>query len=136
MLRQVRLDELNAASGSPTTEHVETLVLGGGQAGLAVGYHLAQRDLPFVVLDGNERIGDSWRKRWDSLRLFTPARYNALSGMPFPGPAHSFSTKDEVANYLEAYAARFELPVRTGVQVDRLSRNGGHFVVEAGGRRR
>ena len=71
---------------------------------------------------------------WDSLRLFTPARYNALPGMAFPGPAHSFSTKDEVADYLEAYAARFELPVRTGVRVDRLSRNGSRFVVEAGDR--
>jgi putative flavoprotein involved in K+ transport len=124
----------DAANGSRTTEHVETLVLGGGQAGLSVGYHLAQRDLPFVILDANDRIGDSWRKRWDSLRLFTPTRYNALSGMPFPGPGHSFSTKDEVADYLEAYAERFDLPVRTGVRVDRLSRNGTHFVVEAGGR--
>jgi len=124
----------DAASGSPTTEHVETLVLGGGQAGLSVGYYLAQRDLPFVILDANGRIGDSWRKRWDTLRLFTPARYNALSGMPFPGPAHSFSTKDEVADYLEAYAARFELPVRTGVRVDRLSRNATRFLVEAGDR--
>lgn len=113
-------------------EHFETVVIGGGQAGLAVGYHLARRDLPFVILDANERIGDAWRKRWDSLRLFTPARYNGLAGMPFPGPPHSFSTKDEVADYLEAYAARFEMPVRTGVSVDRLSRNGGRFVVMAG----
>jgi putative flavoprotein involved in K+ transport len=110
-------------------------VLGGGQAGLSVGYHLAQRGLPFVILDANERIGDSWRKRWDSLRLFTPARYNALPGMRFPGPTHSFSSKDEVADYLESYAARFELQVRTGIRVDRLSRNGRHFVVEAGNRR-
>jgi putative flavoprotein involved in K+ transport len=125
----------DAANGSPTAERVETLVLGGGQAGLAVGYHLVQRDLPFVILDANEQIGDSWRKRWDSLRLFTPARYNALPGMAFPGPAHSFSTKDEVADYLEAYAARFALPIRTGIRFDRLSRNGTHFVVEAGNRR-
>ena len=116
-------------------ERVETLVVGGGQAGLAVGYHLAQRDLPFVILDSNERVGDSWRKRWDSLRLFTPARYNALPGMAFPGPARVFSTKDEVADYLEAYAARFELPLRTGVRVERLSRNGTAFMVEAGDRR-
>jgi putative flavoprotein involved in K+ transport len=114
-------------------ERVETLVLGGGQAGLAVGYHLTQRDLPFIILDANERIGDSWRKRWDSLRLFTPARYNALPGMPFPGAPRSFSTKDEVADYLEAYAARFELPVRTSVRVERLSKNGNGFVVDAGG---
>jgi putative flavoprotein involved in K+ transport len=115
-------------------ERVETLVLGGGQAGLAVGYYLTRRDLPFIILDANERIGDSWRKRWDSLRLFTPARYNALPGMPFPGAPRSFSAKDEVADYLEVYAARFELPVRTGVRVKRLSRNGGRFVVEAGDR--
>ena len=125
----------DAMSGLPTSERVETLVLGGGQAGVSVGYHLAQRDLPFLILDANERIGDAWRRRWDSLRLFTPARYNALPGMPFPGPAHSFSTKNEVADYLEAYAARFELPVRTGVRVERLSRNGSRLVVEAGERR-
>ena len=103
----------------------ETVVVGGGQAGLSVGHHLARRGLPFVILDAHARIGDSWRNRWDSLRLFTPARYNGLDGMPFPGPVHSFSTKDEVADYLEAYAARFDLlPVRTGVEVDRISRNG------------
>jgi putative flavoprotein involved in K+ transport len=124
----------DASSTLPRAERVETVVVGGGQAGLAVGYYLAQRDLPFVILDANERTGDSWRKRWDSLRLFTPARYNALPGMGFPGPAHVFSTKDEVADYLEAYAAEFELPVRTGVKVDRLSGNRGWFVVEGGNR--
>jgi putative flavoprotein involved in K+ transport len=123
-----------AGKGLREPKRVETVVVGGGQAGLAVGYHLAQRGLPFVILEANKRIGDSWRKRWDSLRLFTPARYNALPGMPFPGPGHSFSTKDEVGDYLEAYAARFQLPVRTSVRVDRLSRNGSHFVVEAGER--
>jgi putative flavoprotein involved in K+ transport len=117
-----------------TPERVETLVVGCGQAGLAVGYHLARHDLSFVILDANERVGDSWRKRWDSLRLFTPARYNALPGMPFPGPAHAFSTKDEVADYLEAYATRFELPVRAGVTVNRLSTNGSRFVLDAGDR--
>jgi putative flavoprotein involved in K+ transport len=115
-------------------EEVETLVIGGGQAGLSVGYHLAQRRLPFVILDANERIGDAWRKRWDSLRLFTPARFNGLTGMPFPSPAHIFPTKDETADYLEAYAARFELPVRRGVKVDRLSRKGNRFVATADGR--
>jgi putative flavoprotein involved in K+ transport len=109
-------------------ERIETVVVGGG---LSVGYHLAQRGLSFVILDANERIGDSWRKRWDSLRLFTPARFNGLDGMPFPGSAHSFSSKDEVADYLETYAARFRLPVRTGVRVRRLSRNGAQFLVDA-----
>ena len=116
------------------TERIETVVVGGGQAGLSVGYHLARQGISFVILDANERIGDAWRKRWDSLRLFTPARFNGLDGMPFPGPAQSFSTKDEVADYLETYAARFGLPVRTGVRVTRLSRNGARFLVDAGDR--
>jgi cation diffusion facilitator CzcD-associated flavoprotein CzcO len=113
-----------ATNGVREPERVETVVVGGGQAGLAVGYHLARRGLPFVILDANERIGDSWRSRWDSLRLFTPARHDGLDGMSFPASRHSFPTKDEMADYLEAYAARFELPVRTGVRVDRLARNG------------
>ena len=113
----------------------QTVVVGGGQAGLAVGYHLARLGLPFVILDANQRIGDSWRKRWDSLRLFTPARYDGLPGMPFPESPHSFPTKEEVADYLEAYAARFDLPVRTGVRVDRLRKEGDRFVVAAGDRR-
>jgi putative flavoprotein involved in K+ transport len=115
-------------------EHVETVVIGGGQAGLSVGHHLARQERPFLILDANQRVGDAWRKRWDSLRLFTPARYNALAGMAFPAPAHSFPTKDEVADYLEAYATRFQLPVRTGVRVDRLLREDGRFVVTAGDR--
>jgi putative flavoprotein involved in K+ transport len=120
---------------APGSERFETVIIGGGQAGLAAGYHLARRGLPFVILDANERIGDSWRKRWDSLHLFSPARFSGLPGMPFPAPAHSYPTKDEVADYLEAYAARFELPVQTGVRVDGLSRNGGGFVVTAGEKR-
>jgi putative flavoprotein involved in K+ transport len=116
-------------------EQLEAVIIGGGQAGLAVGHHLARRDRPFVILDAHQRVGDAWRSRWDSLRLFTPARYNALAGLPFPAPAHSFPTKDQVADYLESYAARFELPVRTGVRVDRLSRDDGRFVVVAGNRR-
>jgi putative flavoprotein involved in K+ transport len=123
---------MNAVSDA---ERVETVVVGGGQAGLSVGYHLARRALSFVILDANERVGDTWRKRWDSLRLFTPARFNGLDGMPFPGPAHSFSTKDEVADYLETYAAKFALPMRTGVRVRCLSRNGGRFLVDAGSQR-
>ena len=111
--------------------HFETVVIGGGQAGLATGYHLARRGLPFVILDAHDRIGDSWRQRWDSLRLFTPARYDALPGMSFPAPSLKYPTKDEVADYLEAYAARFDLPVRTGVTVDRAVREGDRFVVTA-----
>ena len=119
---------------SDKAERVETVIVGGGQAGLSVGYHLAQRGQPFLILDAHERVGDAWRTRWDSLRLFTPGRYNSLAGMPFPGPVRSFPTKDEVADYLERYAARFELPIETGVRVDRLSKNGERFVLTAGDR--
>jgi putative flavoprotein involved in K+ transport len=115
-------------------EQLETVVIGGGQAGLSVGHHLARRGRRFLILDAHQRVGDAWRHRWDSLRLFTPARYNALAGMPFPAPAQSFPTKDQVADYLEAYATQFQLPVRTGVRVDRLSRDHGGFVVVAGDR--
>lgn len=110
-------------------EHHGTLVVGGSQSGLAVGYHLGRRRLPFVILDENDRLGDTWRNRWDSLRLFTPARYSGLPGMPFPGSPSRYPTKDEVAGYLEAYAREFELPVRTGARVERLSKVAGRFEV-------
>jgi putative flavoprotein involved in K+ transport len=115
-------------------EQVGTAVIGGSQAGLAVGYHLRQRRLPFVILDEQERVGGAWRNRWDSLRLFTPGRYDGLPGMPFPGALSSYPAKDELAAYLEVYARRFELPVRTGVKAERLSRVGDRFEVVAGGR--
>ena len=121
-------------SSEHSSEYFETVIIGGGQAGLSVGYHLKKQGHPFVILDANERIGDSWRKRWDSLRLFTPARLNGLPGWPSPAPAWSFPTKDEMADYLEGYATRFDLPVRTGVRVDRLFREGGRFVVISGDR--
>ena len=110
----------------------EIIVIGGGQAGLSTGYYLQQHGRDFVILDANERIGDSWRKRWDSLRLFAPARFDGLPGMPFPAPAHVFPTKGEMGDYLETYATRFKLPVRTGVRVDSLSRQGNRFIVMAG----
>jgi len=116
-----------------SAERLETVIVGGGQAGLSVGYHLARRDRPFVILDAHERIGDGWRRQWDSLRLFSPARLDGLPGMPFPASAWSFPTKDEVADYLAAYASRFDLPVRSGVRVDGVARNGSGYVVRAGG---
>src|SRR6187402_3117686 len=106
------------------TEHVDTVVIGGGQAGLALGYNLAQQNRDFVILDAHPHVGDAWRMRWDSLRLFTPAKYDGLPGMPFPGDALGFPAKDDVADYLGAYAARFALPVRTVVRVDRVRREG------------
>lgn len=113
-------------------QQLGTVVIGGSQAGLAVGYFLKKRRLPFVILDENERIGDAWRKRWDSLRLVTPARYSGLPGMPFPGLPWAYPSKDEIADYLQAYAREFELPVRTGVKVDRLSKAEDRFKVTCG----
>jgi putative flavoprotein involved in K+ transport len=118
-----------------STQDLETVVIGGGQAGLAVGHHLARRDRPFAILDGGARIGDAWRNRWDSLRLFTPACADGLPGWAFPAPRWSFPTRDEMADYLEAYAHRFALPVHSGVRVDRLAREDGRYVVIAGERR-
>jgi putative flavoprotein involved in K+ transport len=116
-------------------ERFDVVVIGGGQAGLSVGYHLARRGVSFVVLDAEARTGDSWRKRWDSLRLFTPALFDGLDGMPFPAAPYSFPTKDEMADYLESYAKRFGLPVRHGARVERLTREGRTYVVQAGNRR-
>jgi len=114
-------------------EYFETVIIGGGQAGLTAGYYLAREGRPFMILDASERVGDAWRKRWDSLRLFTPACFSSLPGLPFPAPAWSYPTKDELADYLESYAERFDLPVRTGISVDKLSRAAdGRFVVSAG----
>ena len=113
-------------------ERFETVIVGGGQAGLTAGYHLAKRGRPFVILDGNERVGDAWRKRWDSLRLFSPAHFSRLPGKRLPMTNWSFATKDEMADYLEDYAEQFELPVRTGVRVDGLTKIDGGFEVSAG----
>jgi putative flavoprotein involved in K+ transport len=111
---------------------IHTIVIGGGQAGLSVGYHLAKRGVPFQILDASARIGDAWRNRWDSLRLFNPARYAGLPGLRFPGRGDVFPTKEQMADYLVDYAQRFRLPVRNGVKVDRLWKEGDRFVMTAG----
>ena len=103
------------------TDHIDTVVIGAGQAGLAVGYHLARRGRPFVILESADRVGSSWRNRWEGLRLFTQAKYDSLPGMRFPGPRHALPTKDEVADYLERYASTFDLPIRTGIRVDTVA---------------
>ena len=130
----LQLVERTPRSASTDREHFDVIVIGGGQAGLSVGYHLARAGVRFVILDANERIGDSWRQRWDSLRLFTPAKLDSLDGMPFPAPRNSFPTKNQMADYLEAYARRFRLPVRSGVRVERLFKRGSRFVAAAGRR--
>ena len=95
----------------------ETVIIGGGQAGLATAWHLTHQNMPCVILDENDRVGASWRKRWNSLRLFTPGRYDNLPGMSYPGPPGSHPGKDDIADYLEAYASRFGFPIRNGVKV-------------------
>jgi putative flavoprotein involved in K+ transport len=114
---------------------VNTVIIGGGQAGLAMGYHLAKRGQVFVILDANKRVGDAWRNRWDSLRLFTPARYAGLPGLRFPARGDSFPTKEQTADYLADYAQQFHLPVRNEISVDRLAKEGDRFVMTAGQQR-
>jgi putative flavoprotein involved in K+ transport len=117
-------------------ERVGTLVIGAGQSGLATGYHLAKRGLPFVIVDADARIGDHWRNHWASLKLFTPARSDGLPGMAFPAPSYHWPTGREMGDYLEAYAARFDLPVISRVRVDRVRpTDDGAFDVDAGERR-
>lgn len=111
----------------------DTIVIGGGQAGLTVGKRLADRGVDFVIFDASQRVGDAWRNRWDSLRLFTPVRMNGLPGMPYPGGGNTFIGKDEIADFLERYAAEMELPVRNGMRVERLSRDGDGYAVVVGG---
>jgi putative flavoprotein involved in K+ transport len=102
-------------------QRLDVVVVGGSQAGLAMAWHLAQQGLRFVVLEAAPELGQVWRSRWDSLKLFTPAQYDALPGMAFPAPADTYPTKDPVADYLQAYAAAFDLPVRLNAKVTSLT---------------
>ncbi len=119
----------------PTSEQVDVVVIGAGQAGLAVGQQLAARGTDFVILEASTQVGSSWRTRWDSLRLFTPAQYDSLPGMPFPAAADTHPTKDDVADYLAEYAAHFDLPVRLATPVEHVRRegDGGYLVTTATG---
>jgi putative flavoprotein involved in K+ transport len=127
VLRNDEEDEM-----ATSAERFGTVIVGGGQAGLATGYHLAKRGRPFVILDASERIGDAWRKRWGSLRLYSPAAYDGLPGLPFPARRASFPTTHEMADYLETYAKHFELPVRSGTAVETLAKEGERYVLTAG----
>lgn len=113
-------------------ESIHTMIVGGGQAGLAAGYYLSRANKEFIILDENPLAGDTWRTRWDSLRLFTPSHMNNLPGMKFPKPNLYFPSKDETADYLEAYAREYNLPIRYGMKVDSLSRNGEGYHISAG----
>lgn len=118
-----------------TTQHIETLIIGAGQAGLSTGYHLQRMGREFLIVDGNARIGDNWRRQYDSLTLFTPAKADGLDGLPFPGDRWHFPTKDEMADYLELYAVTLDLPVRMQTRVERLTRDGERFAADLNGHR-
>ena len=120
-------------TNQPVRQHIETLIIGAGQAGLSTGYHLQRLGRPFLIVDGNERIGDNWREQWDTLKLYSPAKYDGLPGMAFPAPKWSFPGKEQVADYLESYALAADLPVRMSTRVQRLvPRPGGGFTAYLG----
>jgi putative flavoprotein involved in K+ transport len=109
---------------------IETVIIGAGQAGLATGHHLQRRGRAFVILDSASRVGDQWRQQWDTLKLYSPTKYDSLPGLKFPGDPWSFPTKDEVGDYLEQYAAKFKLPIRFDTRVESLESDGdGGYVV-------
>ena len=117
------------------TQRYDTIVIGVGQAGLAAAYFLDQAGRSFAILDANKHVGDSWRSRWDSLRLYSPAMRDGLPGMAFPAPRTTYPTAAEMGDYLEAYAANFDLPVHSGVKVDTLTKENGSYAATAGNRR-
>lgn len=112
------------------SQALDVVVLGAGQSGLAAGYFLKRAGVDFAIIEGSARVGDVWRRRWDSLRLFTPARYSHLPGLKYPSPGGTYPDKDGFADYLESYAQHFGLPVRTGVQVLSVHRTDGVFEVQ------
>ena len=138
------------ADAIEVVETVPAVIVGGGQAGLATSHELSGLGVRHVVVDAERRVGDQWRRRWESLRLFTPAQYDQLPGLAFPAPASSYPGKDAMADYLEQYARAGGLPVRSGVRALKLARKGdgylldtsagaieaGHVVVATGGYQR
>ena len=116
-----------ATDGPIHPETLDALIVGGGQAGLVMGYHLKQRGLRFAILDAGPEVGHVWRQRWESLKLFTPAQYNDLPGMPFPATRDTYPGKDDVADFLQSYADRFKLPVHLDAPVRSLTQDDGHF---------
>ena len=124
--------DATALTSGHTTD-IDTVIIGAGQAGLATGYHLQRRGIPFVILDANTRLGDNWRRQWDSLKLYSPAHVDGLPGLPFPARRWTFPGKDAVGDYLETYARTFDLPVLLGTRVQSLDPDGEGYVVATDG---
>src|ERR671919_840608 len=131
--REQSTERVNSAEDS-SREHLEVAVVGGGQAGLAMGYYLREQGLQFAIFEGSASIAPAWRERWDSLTLFTPRRYSALPGLPFSGEPDGYPTRDEVISYLDRYAETFELPIELNSEVRDVSREPDRFVIEVDGR--
>src|SRR5436190_5384261 len=132
--REPSAERVNTAEEG-ARDHVEVAVVGGGQAGLAIGYCLREQGHRFVIFERGDSVAPAWRERWDSLTLFTPRGYSALPGVPFPGDPDGYPTRGEVIAYLERYAEAFELPLELDSEVRRLTRDGDRFLLEARGRR-
>src|SRR5215204_7199093 len=129
--------DLSAENIDPAAESsrdLEVAVVGGGQAGLALGHSLRRQGRRFVIFERGGSIAPAWRERWDSLTLFTPRRYSALPGLPFPGDPDDYPTRDEVIAYLEQYAVAFDLPIEFNSAVWSLRHEDDSFRIEAGGR--
>jgi putative flavoprotein involved in K+ transport len=122
-----------SANGGAGNDH-EVVVVGGGQAGLAIGYFLAQQGRNFAILEAAAQSAAGWRERWDSLKLFTPARYSSLPGVPFPGDPDSYPGREDVVAYLTEYARQFALPVELGSRVLAVRRVEDRYLVELEGR--
>ena len=123
-----------ASTDGAASDDLEVIVVGGSQAGLAIGYFLAQQGRNFAILDAEKEPADAWRGRWDSLKLFTPARYSSLPGLPFPGDPDRYPGRDDVVAYLTEYARHFALPVVLGSRVRAIHRNEDRYLVKLDGR--